>query len=40
MMGMGGADGPAGERRRRLVAAVVVLAMLLTVGATVLSLFG
>ena len=39
-MGMGGADGPAGERRRRLIAVVVVLAMLLTVGATVLSLFG
>jgi hypothetical protein len=39
-MGMGGADGPAGQRRRRLVAAVVVLAMLLTVGATVLSLVG
>ena len=39
-MGMGGADGPAGERRRRLVAAVVVLAMVLTAGAAVLSLFG
>jgi hypothetical protein len=36
---MGGADGPAGDRRRRLVAAVIVLAMVLAAGATVLSLF-
>jgi hypothetical protein len=38
-MGMGGTDGPAGARRRRLVATVIVLAMLLAAGATVLSLF-
>jgi hypothetical protein len=37
-MGMGGADGPQGERRRRLVALVIVLAMILAAGATVLSL--
>ena len=38
-MGMGGADGPAGQRRRRLVATVLVVAMLLGVAATVLSFF-
>ena len=37
-MGMGGAGGPQAGRRRRLVAALVVLAMVLTAGATVLSL--
>jgi hypothetical protein len=38
MMGMGGADGPAAGRRRRMVAAVLVLALVLGVGATVLLL--
>ncbi len=38
VMGMGGAGGRDAQRRRRLVAAIVVLAMVLTVGATVLSL--
>ena len=38
MMGMGGADGPAGARRRRLVAMVIVFAMLIAAGATVLSI--
>jgi hypothetical protein len=38
-MGMGGTDGRAGARRRRVIATVIVLAMLLAVGATVLSLF-
>ena len=38
VMGMGGVGGPAGERRRRLVAAVIVLAMVLAAGATVLSI--
>ena len=38
VMGMGGAGGPRAGRRRRLVAAVIVLAMVLTAGATVLSL--
>jgi hypothetical protein len=38
MMGMGGAGGPRADRRRRLVAMVIVFAMLLAAGATVLSL--
>jgi hypothetical protein len=38
-MGMGGADGRAGARRRRVIAAVTVLAMLLAVAATALSFF-
>ena len=37
-MGMGGADGPQAERRRRLVAMIIVFALVLTAGATVLSL--
>lgn len=37
-MGMGGANGPDAERRRRLVAALVVLAMVLAAGATVLTI--
>ena len=39
VMGMGGVDGPAAARRRRLVAGVLVLALVLGVGAVVLSLF-
>jgi hypothetical protein len=38
VMGMGGADGPRAERRRRLVALVIVFALVLAAGATVLSL--
>jgi len=38
MMGMGGAGGRDAERRRRLVAGVLVLALVLGVAATVLSL--
>lgn len=38
VMGMGGANGPAGDRRRRLVAAVIVFAMLLAAGATLLAI--
>ncbi|MGY1840778.1 MULTISPECIES: hypothetical protein [unclassified Modestobacter] len=38
MMGMGGAEGPEADRRRRLVATVLVVALLLSVGATLLSL--
>ena len=38
VMGMGGAGGPDAQRRRRLVAALVGLAMLLTAVATVLSI--
>jgi hypothetical protein len=37
-MGMGGAQGPQGDRRRRLVAAVLVLALVLGTAATVLSI--
>jgi hypothetical protein len=36
-MGMGGADGPGAERRRRLVAGVLVLALVLASAAVVLS---
>jgi hypothetical protein len=35
---MGGAGGPEAERRRRLVASLVVLALVLGTAATVLSL--
>ena len=38
VMGMGGAGGPDAERRRRLVALVIVFALVLAAGATVLSL--
>jgi hypothetical protein len=38
VMGMGGVGGPEAERRRRLVAVVIVFAMLLAAGATVLSI--
>jgi hypothetical protein len=37
MMGMGGLDGPQGERRRRLVAGLIVAAMLLAAGAVLLG---
>jgi hypothetical protein len=36
-MGMGGSRGPAGERRRRLVAAVLVLALVLGIAAVLVS---
>jgi hypothetical protein len=38
MMGMGGSDRGQRERRRRIVATVIVFAMLLAVGATLLSI--
>jgi hypothetical protein len=38
MMGMGGAGGRNSDRRRRLVAMVIVFAMVLAAGATVLSI--
>jgi hypothetical protein len=38
-MGMGGVGGPAAARRRRLVAGVLVLALVLGAGAVVLSFF-
>ena len=38
MMGMGGIGGPQGERRRRMVAGVLVLALILGTGAVVFSL--
>ena len=37
-MGMGGVDGPDAERRRRLVAGVLVLALVLGAGAVVFSI--
>ena len=37
MMGMGGLGGPAGDRRRRVVAGVIVLAMVLAAGAVLFS---
>ena len=37
MMGMGGAGGRDAARRRRMVAMLIVFAMVLAVGATVLS---
>jgi hypothetical protein len=37
-MGMGGVDGPGADRRRRLVAAVLVLALVLGAGAVVFSM--
>jgi hypothetical protein len=39
VMGMGGVDGPAAARRRRLVAGVLVLALVLGAGAVVLLFF-
>jgi hypothetical protein len=38
MMGMGGAGGPRADRRRRVIALLIVSAMVLVAGATVLSL--
>jgi hypothetical protein len=38
VMGMGGVDGPAAARRRRLIAGVLVLALILGAGAVVLSM--
>ncbi|MGY1855525.1 hypothetical protein [Modestobacter sp. SYSU DS0290] len=38
MMGMGGANGPEADRRRRIVATVLVVALVLGVGATLFSL--
>jgi hypothetical protein len=38
MMGMGGTGGRDAQRRRRLVASVIVLAMVLAAGATILSI--
>ncbi len=38
VMGMGGAGGPDAERRRRLVATALVIALLVTAAATVLSI--
>jgi hypothetical protein len=38
VMGMGGVNGPAADRRRRLVAGVLVLAMVLGAGAVVFSI--
>jgi hypothetical protein len=37
-MGMGGAQGPDADRRRRLVASLLVLALVLSTAATVLSI--
>jgi hypothetical protein len=37
-MGMGGTGGPRSERRRRVIAIVIVFAMVLAVGATILSI--
>jgi hypothetical protein len=37
MMGMGGAGSSRSARRRRMVAMVIVFAMVLAVGATILS---
>ena len=37
-MGMGGAQGPQGDRRRRLVAWVVVIALVMGTAATLLSI--
>jgi hypothetical protein len=38
MMGMGGLDGPQGEKRRRMVAGLIVVAMLLAAGAVLLGI--
>ena len=38
MMGMGGTGGRDSERRRRLVAMVIVFGMVLAAGATLLSI--
>jgi hypothetical protein len=37
VLGVGGADGPEAERRRRLIASLLVLALVLGAGAVVLS---
>lgn len=37
-MGMGGVDGPDAERRRRLIASLLVLALILGAGAVVFSI--
>jgi hypothetical protein len=37
-MGMGGTGGPRSDRRRRMVAGLIVLAMVLAAGATLLSM--
>lgn len=37
-MGMGGVDGPGADRRRRLVAGVLVLLLVLGAGAVVVSM--
>jgi hypothetical protein len=37
-MGMGGAQGPRGDRRRRMVAAVLIFALVLSTAATVLAI--
>jgi hypothetical protein len=37
-MGMGGTRGPAGERRRRLVAWVVVIALVLGIAAVLITM--
>jgi hypothetical protein len=36
-MGMGGTGGPAGERRRRLIAGVIVVALVLGIAAVLIS---
>ena len=38
MMGMGGTNGEQGRRRQRLVAGIIVLAMVLAAGAVVFSI--
>jgi hypothetical protein len=38
VMGMGGVNGPAADRRRRLVAGVLVLTLILGAGAVVFSI--
>ena len=37
-MGMGGAGGSRAEKRRRMVALVIVFSMVLAVGATILTI--
>ena len=37
-MGMGGTDGPDAARRRRLIAGLVALALVLTTGAVLFSI--
>ncbi len=38
MMGMGGTNGADGQRRQRLIAGIIVLAMVLATGAVVFSI--